>query len=159
MWGDEFFYADPPAVSQLIEVYNQYEAPVIAGVKVDEEGLGRYGIADVTLVKNNIYKINHIVEKPGVEKAPSHLATHGNYLLTPDIFEILRSLPPGKNGEIWLPEAIDKLISKREVYAVELKDAKYYDCGNKLEYLKAVVEFGLRHDDLRVDFEKFLKNR
>lgn len=159
MWGDEFFYASPSGITQLIDVYNKYQKPVIAGVKVDDEGLNLYGIADVTVVADNIYKINKIIEKPGKDKAPSHLATHGNYLLTPDIFEILQTLPPGKNGEIWLPEAIDALIAKRDVYAVELKNAKYYDCGNKLEYLKAVVDFGLQHEELREDFEKFLKTR
>ena len=131
--------------------------PVIAGVKVDDAGLSRYGIADVTPVEGNVYKINKIIEKPGKDKAPSNLATHGNYLLTPDIFAILQNLPAGKNGEIWLAEAIDKLIASRNVYAVELKNAKYYDCGNKLEYLKAVVEFGLEHEDLREGFGEYLK--
>jgi len=67
-------------------------------------------------------------------------------------------MPPSKGGEIWLPEAIDRLIAKRDVYAVELKNSRYYDCGNKLEYLKAVVEFGLKHDDLREEFAEFLKS-
>lgn len=158
MWGDEFFYADPPALSQLIEAYEKYNGPMIAGVKVEDEGLDRYGIADVTLVKDNVYKINRIIEKPGKDKAPSHLATHSNYLLTPDIFEVLANLPPGKNGEIWLPEAVDQLAAKRDVFTLELKNARYYDCGNKLEYLKTVVEFGLKHEDLKDEFGNFLKN-
>lgn len=157
MWGDEFFYSSPPAISQLIGAYEKYNCPVIAGVRVGKQETSRYGIADVSPVEDNIYKINKIVEKPDPEKAPSNLATHGNYLLTPDIFEILKKLPPSQGGEIWLAEAIGKLIQKRDVYAVELKDSRYYDCGNKLEYLKAVVEFGLKHEDLREKFAEYLE--
>ncbi len=158
MWGDEFFHAQPSAVKQLIQAYEQYQGPMIAGVRVGEAEVSRYGIADVTAVKDNVYKINRIVEKPETGKAPSNLATHGNYLLTPDIFKILETMPPSRGGEIWLPEAIDRLIKKRDVFALELKNAKYYDCGNKLEYLKAVVEFGLKHDDLKSEFAEYLKN-
>src|SRR3989344_807328 len=158
MWGDEFFYAQPSAVKQLVDAYEEYQVPVIAGVRVEQSSLSRYGIADVSPVKDNIFKIKQIVEKPTIQQAPSNLATHGNYLLTPDIFEVLETMPPSKGGEIWLPEAIDRLIAKRDVYAVELKNSRYYDCGNKLEYLKAVVEFGLKHDDLREEFAEFLKS-
>ncbi|OGE88405.1 MAG: UTP--glucose-1-phosphate uridylyltransferase [Candidatus Doudnabacteria bacterium RIFCSPLOWO2_02_FULL_49_13] len=157
MWGDEFFYGQPPAIKQLIEAYEQYNSPVIAGVRVAEQDVSRYGIADVTLVKDNVYKINRIVEKPEVGQAPSNLATHGNYLLTPDIFEILETMPASR-GEIWLSGAIDRLIQKRDVYTVELKNNIYYDCGSKLNYLKAVVDFGLQHDDLRAKFAEYLRN-
>jgi UTP--glucose-1-phosphate uridylyltransferase len=158
MWGDDFYYANPPAISQLIQSYEQTQAPVIAGIKVSQQDVPRYGIGNVTLVKDNLYKLNNIVEKPKVENAPSDIAVHANYILTPDIFEILKDLKPGPTGEIWLTEAINQLAKKRDVFALELKDAKYYDCGNKLEYLKAVVEFGLKHDDLREQFAKYLKN-
>src|SRR3989344_97186 len=100
MWGDEFFYAQPSAITQLIEAYKQFQAPIIAGVRVGKKEVSRYGIADVTKVKDNFYKINKIVEKPELGQAPSDLATHGNYLLTPDIFEILETMPASR-GEIW----------------------------------------------------------
>jgi len=158
MWGDEFFYSKPSAVKQLIEAYEKYQSPVIAGVRVQEEEISRYGIADVTAVQDNVFKINQIIEKPKVGFAPSNLATHGNYLLTPDIFEILETMEPAQGGEIWLSGAIDMLIKKRDVFAVELKNSKYYDCGNKLQYLKAVVELGLQHEDLKEEFAKYLKN-
>ncbi len=157
MWGDEFFQADPVAPAQLIEVYNKYEAPVIAGVRIPKEDIHKYGIADVSPVDGNVFKVNRIVEKPEPDKAPSDLATHGTYLFTPDIFEILEKVKPGKSGEIWIADAIDELIKKRDVYAVELKNARYYDCGNKLSYLKALVDHGLEHEDTKDEFRNYLK--
>lgn len=158
MWGDEFFKAQPPAVSQLISAYQKYNAPVIAGVRIAKKDLSKYGIADVTAVDGNIFKINKIVEKPQPDEAPSDLATHGNYLFTPDIFEILESLRPTKDGEIWIADAIDKLIEKRDVYAVELRDATYYDCGTKTGYLRAVVDHALEHEDTNGEFRSYLKS-
>jgi UTP--glucose-1-phosphate uridylyltransferase len=86
------------------------------------------------------------------------LATHGGYILPPEIFNALREQTPGKGGEIWLVDAINKLKSQGvPVYAVEIKDAKYYDTGNKLEYMKTVVELGLKHPDINGEFRQFLK--
>lgn len=158
MWGDEFFEANPPAVRQLIKAYEEYNGPVIAGVRIAKENLSKYGIADVTPVRDNIYKIKKIVEKPEADNAPSDLATHGNYLFTPDIFDILEKLKPSRSGEIWLADAVDELIKKRDVYAVELKDARYYDCGSKLSYLKAVVDHALAHPKIGSDFRNYLKS-
>ena len=158
MWGDEFFQAEPNAPTQLIAAYEKFNAPVIAGVRIPQADLHKYGIADIEPVEDNIFKIKKIVEKPESSFAPSDLATHGSYLFKPDIFEILENLAPSQSGEIWLADAIDELIKKRDVYAVELKDAKYYDCGNKLEYLKTVVDMGLAHPEIKDDFAAFLKN-
>src|SRR3989338_4269688 len=158
MWGDEFFKADPVAAKQLIEAYEEYNAPVIAGIRIEKKDLSKYVIADVTPVAGNIFKINKIVEKPDPDRAPSNLATHGSYLFTHDIFEILENLKPGMDGEIWIADAIDELISKRDVYAVELKNAKYYDCGSKVSYLKAVVDHGLAHEDTNGEFRAYLKS-
>lgn len=158
MWGDEFFQAKPSAPSQLIAAYEKYQNPVIAGVRVAKEDVVKYGIADVTPVEDNVFKINKIVEKPEMDKAPSDLATHGSYLFTPDIFEILENLKPTRGGEIWIADAIEQLIAKRDVYACELKDAKYYDCGNKLAYLKTVIDFGLTHPEINGDLRNYLKS-
>jgi UTP--glucose-1-phosphate uridylyltransferase len=158
LWGDEFIYSNPPRLKQMMEVYAKYGVPNISAVRVPESSVDKYGIADVTLVEDNVFKINKIVEKPAIGKAPSNLAAHGAYILPPRIFEILAEAKPGKDGEIWLPEAISLLAQEQEVQAVEIKNAKYYDTGNKLEDLKAVVEFGLRHEELKDDFQEYLKN-
>jgi UTP--glucose-1-phosphate uridylyltransferase len=159
MWGDEFIRSTPPRLSQMIHVYEQYGGAVISAVRIqNKEDLKRYGIADVEPVEGNIYKINHIVEKPHPDKAPSNLATIGAYILPPEIFAILRQQQPGTGGEIWLSEAIAALIrTGYPVYACEIEQGRYYDTGNKLEYLKAVVELALQHPDLQGEFKAFLK--
>ncbi|MDO8487070.1 MAG: UTP--glucose-1-phosphate uridylyltransferase GalU [Candidatus Curtissbacteria bacterium] len=157
MWGDEFFQADPCAPAQLVAAFEQLDAPVIAGVRIEKEDLSKYGIADITPVKDNIFKINKIIEKPAIKDAPSNLATHGSYLFTPDIFEILEGLKPGRSGEIWIADAIAKLVEKRDVYAVELANAKYYDCGSKIGYLKTVIDHGLEHDDTSGELREYLR--
>jgi UTP--glucose-1-phosphate uridylyltransferase len=159
LWGDEFIYATPPRLLQMIEVHEKYGGIVISGVRIEKkEDLKRYGIADVTQVEGNVYKINEIVEKPDPDQAPSNLATHGGYILPPEIFDALRTQAPGKGGEIWLVDAINKLKSQGvPLYAVEIKNGKYYDTGNKLEYMKTVVELGLKHPDINGEFKKFLK--
>ena len=159
MWGDEFIYSTPPRLSQMMKVYEKYKGAVISAVKIEKkEDLKRYGIAKVQQIEGNVYKIEHIVEKPDPETAPSNLATHGAYILPPEIFDILRRQKPGTGGEIYLPEAIDALIKTGyPVYACEIENGKYYDTGNKLEYLKTVVELGLQHPDINGSFRKFLK--
>lgn len=160
LWGDEFIYADPPRLSQMTKIYEKYGCPVISGVRVANEDVSRYGIADLDPWKEekNVFSINKIVEKPVVGKAPSNLATHGAYILPPEIFPILEHLNPGQGGELWLVDGIDQLIKKAPVLALEVQNAKYYDTGNKLEYLKTVIEFALRHPDLNGDFRAYLKS-
>lgn len=159
LWGDEFIYAEPPRLAQMIEVYKKYKGAVISAVRIETKcNLSRYGIADLEPVEDNVSKIKKIVEKPLPTEAPSNLATHGAYILPPEIFEIIKNLKPGRDGEIWLPDAINELIkSGYPVYACEVKNAKYYDTGNKLEYLKTVVEFALRHPEFNDEFKNYLK--
>ncbi len=158
IWGDEFIYSHPPRAKQCIDVFNKYGDPVISAVRVGREDVSRYGIVDAVKVEKNVWQIKKLFEKPSVEEAPSNMAAHGCYVLTPDIFPILEHLKPGKGGEMWLPDAIKELMKKRPVYACEIVDGKYYDTGNKLEYLKTVVEFALTHKDLNGEFRKYLKS-
>lgn len=159
LWGDEFIYSDPPRLKQMIDVYEEYGTPVISGVRIKEKkDLSRYGIAKIKPVKDNVYEIEDIVEKPDPEKAPSNLATHGAYILPPEIFPIIENLVPGKGGELWLPEAIDQLIKIEKVLACEIQNGTYYDTGNKFDYMRTVIEFGLRHPELNGDLKKYLKS-
>lgn len=159
LWGDEFIYSNPPRLKQMIEVYEKYGGIVISGVKIEhKEDLKRYGIAELEHVEGNVHKIKRIVEKPEPDEAPSNIATHGGYILPPDIFSALKRLNPGKGGEIWLTDAINLL--KKEgvpVYTVVIENGRYYDTGNKFEYLKTVIEFALQHDETKEEFKHFLK--
>ncbi|MFQ6116312.1 MAG: UTP--glucose-1-phosphate uridylyltransferase, partial [bacterium] len=112
LWGDEFIWAKPPRLKQMIKVYQKYGRPVISGVRIKRKDLPRYGIARLEPWENekNIFSIKKIVEKPKPSTAPSNLATHGAYILPAEIFLIIENLKPGKGGEIWLVDAIDKLI-------------------------------------------------
>ncbi len=160
LWGDEFIYAKPPRLAQMIEVYEKYGGIVISGVRIEKkEDLKRYGIADVEKVGGKVYKIKSIVEKPDPNQAPSNLATHGAYILPPSIFQALKIIKPGKGGEIWLVDAINLLKDQGvPLYAVEIENGKYYDTGNKIEYMKTVVELALEHKDVNGEFRQFLKD-
>ncbi len=159
MWGDEFIKSDPPRLAQMIKVWEKYGGVVISGVRIDKENLGRYGIADVEPVEEKVFKIKKIVEKPKIDEAPSNLATHGAYILPPDIFPALKSLEPGKGGEIWLVDGINKLREQGiPIFACEIENGHYYDTGNKLEYLKTVISFALQHPEISDDFRAFLKS-
>lgn len=157
LWGDEFIHANPPRLKQMIDVWENYGVPNVSAIRVPENRVDKYGIGDIAPVEGNVFKINTIVEKPKVGEAPSNLATHGAYIMTPRIFEILEATPLGKNGELWLADAIATLAKETDVYAVEIADAKYHDTGNKLDYMKTVVEFGLKHPEIGDDFRAFIK--
>lgn len=159
LWGDEFIYSKPPRLKQMIEVYEKYGGIVISGVEIKKkEDLRRYGIADLEHVEGNIYKIKKIVEKPEPDKAPSNIATHGAYILPPEIFGALKKVAPGKDGEIWLVDAINLLKNEgMPVYAVVIEGAKYYDTGNKLEYMKTAVELALEHEEIGTEFKDYLE--
>ena len=131
---------------------------MISAIQVAKEDVSRYGIVEATKVEDHIYQIKKLIEKPKLGEAPSNLAAHGCYVLTPDIFPILENLKPGKSGEIWLTDAIRELMKSRPVYACEVKNGRYYDTGNKIEYLKTVVEFALLHKDLNGEFRQYLKS-
>lgn len=159
LWGDDFIYAQPPRAKQLIDVYNYYKGSVLSCIRTNKkEDTLRYGFVGGDFVEENVIQVDKLIEKPGPEKAPSNIATVSGYLLTPTIFPILRKLKPGRGGELWLLEAIENLIKVEPVYACIIKNGKYYDTGNKLEYLKTVVEFGLRHKEVGKKFRKYLKS-
>ena len=159
LWGDEFIHSKPPRLKQMIDVYEKYGGVVISGVKIEKkEDLKRYGIAELEHVEGNVHKIKKIVEKPEPDEAPSNIATHGGYILPPDIFSALKRIKPGKGGEIWLVDAINLLKDEGiPIYTVVIENGRYYDTGNKFEYLKTVVEFALEHEETHDEFKKFLK--
>ncbi|RJO59375.1 UTP--glucose-1-phosphate uridylyltransferase [Candidatus Parcubacteria bacterium] len=158
LWGDEFIHAKPPRLKQMVEVYEKYGKSVISAVRIENrEDVSKYGIADVEPVAEKVFKIRQIVEKPKPADAPSNLAAHGAYILTPEIFPHLSALKPGKGGELWLVDAINSLMKADDVYAKEIEGGEYYDTGNKFDYLRANIEFALQREDLKDRLAAYLK--
>lgn len=160
IWGDEFIWADPPRLLQMLEVFEKYQGAVISAVRIEsEDDLARYGIAEMEPVEEGIFRIKKIIEKPRPQEAPSNLAVHGAYILASDIFPLIEKLEPRADGEMCLVKAINQLIETGfPVYATEIRNARYYDTGNKLEYLKTVVDFALRHPELGKPFRAYLRD-
>ncbi|HLC94780.1 MAG TPA: UTP--glucose-1-phosphate uridylyltransferase [Patescibacteria group bacterium] len=158
LWGDDFVWASPSRAKQLVDAYSEYEATILCGIKTTKaEDAERYAFVKGKDLGGGVWKVEELMEKPGKDRVPSDLAIVSGYVLTPDIFSILHSQKPGKGGEYYLPEAIDVLAKNHPVYAIEIKNGKYFDTGNKLEYLKTVVEFGLIHKEINGKFRQFLK--
>lgn len=158
LWGDEFFYSQPPRLRQLLDVYERYGCSVISAVRIPEKNdVSKYGIAEIKPVKDNVYQILSLVEKPKPDEAPSNLATHGGYVFTPGILQYLNKIKPGKDKELWLVDAIKMMMEHEKVYACEVINSRYYDTGNKLEYLKANIDLGLQREELREPLMQYLK--
>jgi UTP--glucose-1-phosphate uridylyltransferase len=159
LWGDQFTIADPPRLSQMMNVFEKHGDPILSFVTAkSDEDYNRYGIPKVTKIEEGIYEIEDIVEKPGKDAAPSNLVSDGGYILTPDIFEALEKTDVGKENELWLVDGINKLKTNHKLYACEVKNGHYYDTGNKLEYLKANVDFALKREDIKEGFKEYLKS-
>ncbi|MDA1317017.1 MAG: UTP--glucose-1-phosphate uridylyltransferase [bacterium] len=161
-WSDDFISATPSRFKQLMTAYETYKCTCLASMRVtDDADYDRYGFTGGTEISPCIMDISKIVEKPGKENAPSNLANVSGYLLTPDIFEYLdKALESLKDGEeLYYNDALKLMLEDgKRVLAVEIKDGKYYDTGNKMQYLKTVVEFALRHPELNGEFRDYLKN-
>lgn len=155
--GDDIVDNDSePCLKQLIDVYNETGASVLGVQEVDKKNTDKYGIVDGDKIREDLYKVNNLVEKPDPENAPSNVAILGRYILTPEIFSILGELPPGKNGEIQLTDAIEKLNEKNSVYAYVFRGRRY-DLGDKQGFLQATVDFALKRPELREEFLKYIE--
>ena len=144
-----------PCLKQLIEAYEKYETTILGVQEVAKEDTDKYGIVDGSKVADDVYKVKDLVEKPDPENAPSNVAILGRYIITPEIFDILSELPPGKNSEIQLTDALEKLNEKRDVYAYVF-EGKRYDLGDKQGFLQATVDFALKRPDLRDKFLEYI---
>jgi UTP--glucose-1-phosphate uridylyltransferase len=156
--GDDVIDAEPPALRQLIDVFERVDGPVIAVERVPREEISSYGViapAPGGSPGAGVYRVQDLVEKPPVAEAPSDLAIIGRYILTPDIFPALAATKSDRTGEIQLTNGLRELLKTRPVYACEVRGVRH-DTGNKLGFLKAVVYFALRRPDLADPFTKYL---
>jgi len=156
MLGDDVVFNKTPCTKQMIELYEKYEAPVIAIEKVPENMIESYGIIDGEEVEPSLYIINDLVEKPKPADAPSNLGIIGRYVLTPEIFDALRQTTKGAGGEIQLTDGLRILNRTQKMYAFDFEGVRY-DLGNKIDYLKASIEYALRQDDLKDELREYLR--
>jgi UTP--glucose-1-phosphate uridylyltransferase len=156
IWGDDIVAADPPCLRQMIDVYEQYGGAVAGVMRVPDADVPKYGVIDGEQVGDRAYRVRSIVEKPPLNEAPSNLAAVHAWILPGRIFPLLAATPPGKDGEIWLVDAIVALMKEQPVFAVEF-DGRRYDAGNKLEYLQASIDFALQRPDLADGLRAYLK--
>jgi UTP--glucose-1-phosphate uridylyltransferase len=154
--GDDVIDAQPPALRQLINVFEEVEGPVLAVERVPREDVSSYGIIDAEEIRPGVYRIRDLVEKPPRAEAPSDLAIIGRYVLTPDIFPALEATATDRTGEIQLTNGLRRLLRDRPIYGCRV-DGVRHDTGNKLGFLKAVVYFALRRPDLAGAFAHYLR--
>jgi UTP--glucose-1-phosphate uridylyltransferase len=157
MLSDDIVDAERPALRQMLDVYEKYDAPVLGTMQVEGEAISRFGVIDAEEVGEGVYKIKDMVEKPPFERAPSNLAIIGRYILTPDIFDEIEKTRPGTGGEIQITDAMRALLKKRSLYAVRFEGTRH-DAGDKLGFLIATVQFALKRPDLAPEFVKYLRS-
>jgi len=156
--ADDLIDAKPPAMARMEEVFSQEGSSLLGVEEVPRDQTQSYGIVTIDKMQGDTARIHSIVEKPKPAAAPSNLAVIGRYVLVPRIFEMLSKITPGAGGEIQLTDGISALLEYERVLAVRLP-GKRYDCGSKLGYMQAQVEFGLRHSEIGGDFARYLKKR
>lgn len=158
LFGDDIVDWKVPCLAQLIKVFKKYGDPVVALKEVPKKEVSRWGVVDGTLIEPRIYQLKNVVEKPKPEEAPSNLIIVGKYIITPEIFQVLEEIKPDKTGEIRLAGALKEYLTQNKpVYGYQFK-GKHHDCGEKLGFLKATVEIGLKHPEIGKEFKKYLKS-
>jgi len=156
--ADDLLDGVPPVMKQMVDQYDYYQCSVLGVQQVPREDTGAYRIVDATPMAERVSRVNAIVEKPKPDEAPSTLGVVGRYILTPRIFHHIQNLKPGAGGELQLTDAIAALLKEQQVLAYAY-DGVRYDCGSKLGYLQATVEYALRHSEVSEDFAAYLKAR
>ncbi|WP_022670616.1 UTP--glucose-1-phosphate uridylyltransferase GalU [Hippea alviniae] len=154
--ADDVIEAKRSGTQQLVEIFEKYHCSVIGLEEVSPEDVSSYGIVAGKEIEKGMFKLDTFVEKPPKDKAPSNTAIIGRYVFTPAIFEELEKTKVGTKGEIQLTDAIESLSRKEVIYG-KILEGKRFDCGNKLGFLKATVEFALHDKEINSEFEKYLK--
>ena len=154
---DDVIDADPPALRQMVEIFDEVDGPVLLVERVAPAAVDRYGIIDALPVRDGVYRVRNLLEKPKPEDAPSDLGVVGRYILTPDVFPILESTGADHGGEIQLTDGLRTLLETRPLYACELDGAVRHDVGNTLGFIQASVYFAFKRPDLAPDLRQYLQ--
>jgi len=163
LWGDDFISAEPSRTKQMIAAYEKYGTSILSGIKTtDPEDTKKYGYVGGKDLGDGVIEVDKFVEKPGPDNAPSDLAVVSGFLFTPDIFDALERAKPetiDRGKELYYVDGVNIMMKDgAKVHAVEIKNGKYYDCGSKVGYLKTVVDHGLKHPEINVEFKEYLKS-
>jgi len=153
--GDTIIDSVIPVTRQLIDIYEQYQQTIISAEVVPREKISRYGIIGGDKISDKIWQVDDLVEKPSVKESPSNLAIAGRYILTPEIFDALEKTSFGKGNEIQLTDALQLLLKHEPIICYTI-EGKRYDIGNKIDYLKTIVEFALRRKEFKEPFKEFI---
>ncbi|HEY1287021.1 MAG TPA: UTP--glucose-1-phosphate uridylyltransferase GalU [Burkholderiales bacterium] len=156
--ADDLMDSEPPAIARMAEIFHREECSLLGVEEVPRDQTAAYGIVTIDQMQGDVARIHSIVEKPKPKDAPSNLAVIGRYVLTNRIFDMLSKVTPGAGGEIQLTDGISALLAQERALAVRLPGRRF-DCGSKLGYLQATVEFGVRHPEIGSEFTKYLNNR
>lgn len=159
--GDDIIYNtsdELPCIKQMADIYEKEETPVLGVQEVSWDDVDKYGIVNGVKTSDRITEVESLVEKPSRDEATTNLAILGRYIVTPDIFPILHETKPGKNNEIQLTDALNKLAEKRKMIAYDFI-GKRYDVGNKLGFVKATVDFALHDDKIKDELLEFLREK
>jgi UTP--glucose-1-phosphate uridylyltransferase len=154
--ADDLLLDSEPVMKQLVDVFDHYHSSVIGVERIRREESSAYGVIEGREWEEDIFKLSGIVEKPQPAMAPSNLGVVGRYVLMPGIFSHLRSARPGVNGEIQLTDALASMLTQEQVLAYRYFGTRF-NCGSKLGYVKATVQFALQHPEVREDFEAYLR--
>ena len=154
--GDDIVESEQPCLQQMMEIYDQYETPVVGVQPVPWNEISRYGIIKGEPLDNRVYRANNLVEKPTVGTSSSNLAIMGRYILTPDIFNLLEQQHTGVNGEIQLTDAIAALGGKRDILAYHFEGTRH-DVGEKLGFIQTTIHYALKNEELRKDLSEYLE--
>ncbi len=154
--GDDLVVSDEPCAKQMMGLYNEVQESIVAIQKIPMDQTHQYGIVEGELLRDRVYQVNRLIEKPAPGTTNSNLAIIGRYILHPEIFDMLEKTTPGHGGEIQLTDALLALSNKRSMFAYEFEGDRY-DAGDKMGYLKAIIAFAMRHPELRDEFRKHIK--
>lgn len=154
--ADDLIKSQKPCLKQLIDIYNEKETAVLALEKINKKESGKYGIIEYNSKDNNLYNVKSIVEKPSPKNAKSNLAVVGRYIFPPEIFSKIEKSKAGFGKEIQITDAIASLMNNQAVHGY-IFEGKRFDCGSKLGYLQATIEYALEHKELSKEFRNYLK--
>lgn len=153
--GDDIIKSEIPCIKQLTNLFEKYNRTIIAVEEVSGEKVSSYGMIKGRVVENSVHLVENIIEKPSLKESPSNMGAVGRYVLTPEIFDCIKETQPGKGNEIQLTDGIKMLLEKEEVYAYAFK-GKRYDAGDKLGYVRAIIDFAMEKEDLKGEIMRYL---